>query len=261
MVHKKRMLMLADNGNIYDLVTHRKILQVERNCEQAALKDNSLVVVVNQHVNVIDLQSKRRRVIEKDLCEYATAIYYGKMLVVGNECGELFIFDDVFNYVRALKIGTEKVPVILYNGGEIIAISFSGEMVRYVHQTNKLVSKTFDTKLTALAVREQSGKRDILLGDDDGFVYFVDEDLSYRRIKISSKRIEYLYFFKSIYCITEGFVRKINEHGARKIYGTVCSVPTKVFSYGQKIFCSSVLVGIQPIVDRKNDFYDRIMKF
>ncbi|ELQ75569.1 putative WD40/YVTN repeat-like-containing domain, WD40 repeat-like-containing domain protein [Trachipleistophora hominis] len=260
-VHNEKMLMLADNGNIYDLVTHKKILEIDGSVDVAALKDDNLVMVVDQHIHVYSLKTHRRRIIEKQIGEYSTAIYYNEILAVGTENGDIWLFGEDFVFLTMIKAGKEKIPVIAHNGTGIVAISHSGELIIYDYNSKKLITKHFGSKLTAMTVQKTKNDTRILLGDENGFVYFVNHDLSYKRIRISNGEIEYLYYHESIYCITEGFVRKINDRGAGKIYGTVCSIPTKVFSCNKKVFCTSVLVGIQPIVDRKNDFYDRIMKF
>lgn len=260
-VHDKKMLMLAENGNIYDLVTHKKILEIDGSADVAALKDDKLVMVVDRYVHVYNLKTNERQVIDKQIGEYSTAIYYNEVLAIGDESGKIWLFDESFAFLTAFRAGKDKIPVIAHNDIGVVAVSHSGEFTLYDYKGNSLVTKQFDSKLTAMAVQRTKSSTRILLGDENGFVYFVNEDLSYKRIRISDGEIEYLYYYDSIYCITEGFVRKINDKGAEKIYGTVCSVPTKVFSCNKKVFCTSVLVGIQPIVDRKNDFYDRIMKF
>lgn len=260
-VHKEKMLMLGDNKSVYDLKTHKKILELDKNIDVAALKNDNLIVVAEKQIQVISLKSKKRVIVDAILTNYSTAIYYDELLVIGSEKGEIYIFDEKFNLLRVLRAVKGTIPILTIEKMKIIAVSYSGELIIYDYKNDKLTIKQFNTKLTAMATQITSQANLILLGDENGFIYFVNEDLSYNRIRISHEKIEYLYFHGNIYCITEGFPRKINREGARKIYGTVCSVPRKIFSCNNKVFCTSLMLGVQPLVDRKNDFYDRIMKF
>lgn len=101
---------------------------------------------------------------------------------------------------------------------------------------------------------------EIVVGDIGGHLYFIDpETFSYRRRYASRNPIEFLFFSDYIYCIADGFVRKINKNGARKIYGIVGDKPGKIFKYGKKMFCIGMWGNILPLNDEDVNFFERIM--
>lgn len=101
---------------------------------------------------------------------------------------------------------------------------------------------------------------EIIVGDTQGYLYFIDPfTFTYRRKYISSTPIESLFFSDFLYCIVDGFVRKINKNGDMKIYGTVGDMPIKIFKFGRKMFCTGVWGGILPLNDREDDFFEKII--
>lgn len=258
-VDKNKILLLADSGLIYNLKTEKKIFNLNYSPEKCAVRNEMLVCVYRRNILVHNLKTKEYRTLDVKLNNDASAICYEEMLAIGCWNGEIFLFNGDFEFIKIIQVGTGKIPIIVNNKSAIIAINATGELG--IFENNELKILNLAEKLTAVTVNNENENNTIIVGDQKGFLHFIEPDLSMYRKRISEQPITFLFFHHNIYCITEGFVRKINRNGAKKIYGTVCSDPSKIFRFKDQVFCTSLIIGVLPLIDREEDLYDKIMQF
>lgn len=259
-VDDARMLMIADRGSIYNLKTHEMVLNLQYTPDICAVKNEILVCIYKRRIYIHKIDTKACFKHKLEIDADPSAIYFGAYLAIGCYDGKLYIFDKKFKLEKLVQVGRKQIPSIIFCSIGLIAISVSGELI--VYSNGNILKKRVNTALTALTVKNVSDDIEILLGDCDGFLYFVKKDLSdIHRKRISEDEIAFLFFHKNLYYIADGFVWKINNAGVNKIYGTVCSDPCKIFKFENKIFCTSHITGVSPIIDRKEDLYDKVMKF
>ncbi|KRH92687.1 putative WD40/YVTN repeat-like-containing domain, WD40 repeat-like-containing domain protein [Pseudoloma neurophilia] len=148
------------------------------------------------------------------------------------------------------------------NNSNILGDCESKKGINMLQRHNLMISSDVESSTETISEEDDRSNEqiEIIVGDFNGYLYFFNQEtLEYKKRYTSSCSIEFLIYTDFLYCITEGFVRKINENGDTKIYGTVCSQPIKIFRFNNKMFCLNYWIGILPLVDRKDDLYDKIM--
>lgn len=173
-----------------------------------------------------------------------------------NDSGNDKHFENLENFER-MNLESNSENFVQINKIEILENheSKNKKNNEIVHKNNN------ESKNKRIVYHFLKNNENLILGSNNGIIYILNSNFNLiKRKKITPNKIDYIFFFRNIYVIYEGFVRKFNSSlEFCKIYGIISTEPKFIFNFGNEVFCSSFILGILPLIDRDEDFYDQIL--